>query len=484
MNQSNSQSDPPAGNHSAGETTPTGDRPQSFIARWGPGLLFLLAAAVGLVFQRPLATLARRAIPDPNTGREILYWRSPMDPSFRGDAPGKTPMGMDLVPVYADEGPPPAPVLVEPEIQEGEFTTAVVEHGPLVRSLSTIGTVAFAEPLVGDVTLKFEGWLEKLYADYEGQAIKQGEPLFEVYAPALIAAEEEFLIAQKYATGESTTRTLNAADNLRSARVKLRYLDMTDEQIDELAKQGTIQKTLKYHSPFSGIIVEKNAFAGTAIPEGKLLYRIADLSLVWVSVFVYETQIHCVHQGQAATLTLPELPGREFKGKVTFVYPYLDPKSRTAQVRLEFENPDLALMPDMFGHIQLEPHTMGEGLRVPRTAVMETGKRSLVYVALPQNRFEAREVRTGMELDNDQLEILSGLQPGERVVVTPDFLMDSESRIRLINRKFLPPPALKAPSRRTESSTHEGMPGMQHKPKSSSPAGESHDHPQSRSQSK
>ncbi len=416
---------------------------------------FLAALLVGLIWQDRVASIVRRAIPDPNRGRRILYWRSPMDPSIRSDSPGKTPMGMDLVPVYADEGPPPQPVTVDPEIQEQEYTIAVVRHGPLVRSLSTIGTVTFAEPLVGDVTLKFEGWLDKLYADYEGQSIQRGDPLFEVYSPALIAAEEEFLIAQKFAKGDGTTRTLNAADNLRSARVKLRYLDMTDEQIDELAKQGTVQKTLTYHSPFSGIIVEKHAFAGTAIPGGKLLYRIADLSRVWINVFVYENQIHCVHEGQGATLTLSELPGRQFKGKVTFVYPYLDPKSRTAQVRLEFDNPDLALMPDMFGHIRLEPHKMGEGISIPRWAVMETGKRSLVYVVREDNRFEPREVRTGMELDDDYLEILSGLQPGERVVLNPDFLMDSESRIRLINRKFVRPPKL-----RDGSSRHQAMPGM------------------------
>ena len=453
--------DPDAEDSVAGEPVPEAEGRAERVSRIVTWSVFLAALAAGAIFQRTLASVARRAIPDPNSGRKILYWRSPMDPSVRSDSPGKTAMGMELVPVYADEGPPPAPVTVAPEIQEREYATAVVRQGPLVRSLSTIGTVAFAEPLVGDVTLKFEGWLEKLYADYEGQSINKGDPLFDVYAPALIAAEQEFLIAKKFAAGQTTTRTLNAADNLKSARIKLRYLDMTDAQIDALAKRGSVAKTLTYHSPFSGVIVKKNAFAGTAVPSGTLLYRIADLSRVWVHVFVYENQIHCVHEGQGATLRLPELPGREFKGRVTFVYPYLDPKSRTAQVRLEFDNPDLALMPDMFGNVQLEPHVMGEGLSVPRSAIMVTGKRSLVYVAHPGNRFESREVRTGMELDGDQVEILSGLKPNERVVVTPDLLMDSESRIRSINRKFRPPrPPRSKTSPQKAMSGMKAMPGM------------------------
>ncbi len=428
--------------------------------------LFLIAFATGLLFGPPLARIAQRWIPDPNARREILYWRSPMDPSFRSDRPGKTPMGMDLVPVYADEGPPPRPVVIEPEIQEREFSVATVRQGPLVRSLSTIGTVSFAEPLVGDVTLKFEGWIEKLYADYEGQSIQKGDPLFEVYSPALIAAEEEYLISLKYSADSTTTRNPRAQDNTRSARIKLRYLDMTDEQIDALVKQGVVARTLKYHSPYTGIIVKKNAFVGTAMPAGKLLYRIADLSKVWVNVYVYENQIHCVEKDQGATLTLPELPGRQFRGRVTFIYPYLDPKSRTAQVRLEFENPDLALMPDMFGNVRFNPHVMGEGLSLPQTAIMETGKRSLVYVVLPGPRFEPREVRVGMELDHDRVEILDGVRAGERVVLHPDFLMDSESRIRLIHRKFAaPPPSSDASSARAT------MPGTHPSPQKQEEAG-------------
>jgi len=345
--------------------------------------------------------------------------------------------------------------MIQPEIQESEHTTVVVEAGPMIRSLETVSTVTFAEPLIGDVTLKMEGWMERLYVDYEGQTVTKGDPLVDVYAPDLFAAEEEFLISLKYAETAGASQTADAANNVQSARVKLLYLDMTNEQIDALARKGVVQETLTYYSPFSGIVVEKKVFEGKAIPAGHLLYRIADLSKVWVNVFVYENQIHCVYEGQKATLTLSELPDRRFEGTVVFVYPYLDPKSRTIKVRLEFENPDLMLMPDMFGRVKLEPHTMGQGLSVQRTAVMQTGKRNLVYIALPDNRFEPREIRTGMVLDGGKVEVLSGLEAGERVVTSPNFLLDSESRIRLMNRKFR---ALPMPER--DNAQHGTMPGM------------------------
>ncbi len=390
-----------------------------------------------------------------------------MDPGIRSDKPGKTPMGMELVPVYADEEPAKGPAIISPELQESEHTTTLVENGPLVRSLETLSTVSFAEPLIGEVTLKVEAWLEKLHVDYEGQTVKKGDPLFDVYAPALFAAEEEFLISLQYSQDPEKSTTLDAQENLAASRVKLRYLDMTDEQIDRLAEKGVVQKTVTYYSPFSGIVIEKKAFEGKAVPAGKTLYRIADLSKIWVNLFIYENQIHCVYEGQEATITLSELPGRVFRGKIVFIYPYLDPKSRTVKVRLEFENPDLLLMPDMFGRVQLEPHHMGDGLKVAESAVMQTGKRSLVYVALAGNRFEAREIRTGMELDHGMVEVLSGLKEGERVVAAPEFLLDSESRIRLIDRKFLPLPKFKRNGAATPD-MNATMPEMKGRSKNSS----------------
>ncbi|QDU74546.1 Cation efflux system protein CusB precursor [Bremerella volcania] len=443
-----------SGNEAA-EAVPPDAPARSSTHRTAMYLVFGIALFVGLLFEAIIVGAVKRILPDPNANREILYWQSPMDPSIRSDKPGKTAMGMDLVPVYADVEPSNGPVMIRPEIEESEHAIVTVERGPLVRSLESVSTVTFAEPLIGDVTLKMEGWLEELHVDYEGQTVKKGDALFDVYAPALFAAEEEFLTSLAYLKNPATSRTRFAEENVKSARQKLRYLDMTDKQIDELARKGVVQKTLTFYSPISGIVIEKKAFEGKSIPAGQLLYRIADLSKVWVNVSIYENQIHCVYKGQGATLTLSELPGRTFSGKVVYVYPYLDPKSRTVKVRLEFDNPNLLLMPDMFGRVKLEPHRMGQGLRIPQTAVMQTGMRNLVYVALPENRFEDREVRTGMELDGDLLEVLGGLKAGERIVASPNFLMDSESRIRLMNRKFAAPP-MPTPG---EAHQHK-MPGM------------------------
>ncbi|MFQ5730560.1 MAG: efflux RND transporter periplasmic adaptor subunit [Planctomycetaceae bacterium] len=401
---------------------------------------FGVAALCGFLFEQQLVRSIGSLIPDPNANRQILYWQSPMDPGYRSDGPGKSPMGMDLVPVYAGEETPQRSVVIAPEIQEREHTTALVEHGPLARTLDSVSTVTFSEPLIGDVTLKVDAWLEKLHVDYEGQTVRKGDLLFEVYAPDLVAAQETFLIALRaLKEAEKTTKLQPDSfekDNLRSARDNLRYLDVTDEQINRLERTGIVRKTLKFYSPFSGIVIKKQAYEGKSIPAGRLLYRIADLSKVWVNVFVYENQIHCVYEGQPATLTLSGLPGRTFRGKVLYIYPYLERKSRTVKVRLEFPNPDLFLMPDMFGRVRFGPHRMGVGLSVPENAVMQTGERSLVYIALPGNRFEPRVIKTGMEIDGNKLEVLSGLKAGERVILSPEFLMDSESRLRLVNRKY------------------------------------------------
>ncbi len=216
-------------------------------------------------------------------------------------------------------------------------------------------------------------------------------------------------------------------------------------------------ETVPFTSPFSGIVIEKKAFDGKFVPAGDLLYRIADLTKVWVYVYIFQDEVHCVYEGQAATLTLPELPGRTFDGKVVYVYPYLEPKIRAVKVRLEFDNPDLALKPEMYAHVDLAPHRMGDGLKVPQSALIDTGRRKLAYVARPDHMFEPREVTTGMSLDGDMIEILSGLREGEPVVTSSQFLLDSESRLRSINRKFEPPSPPPQPD-------HRNMPGMKNMP--------------------
>ena len=209
--------------------------------------------------------------------------------------------------------------------------------------------------------------------------------------------------------------------NVNMARQRLRFWDVTDQQIDELAQTGKVRKSLTFYSPFDGIVVEKHAFEGKFLPAGQLLYRVADLSKVWAYVFVYQNQIHCVYEGQGATLRLANLPGHTFQGKVVYIYPYLDPKNRAVKVRLEFDNPDLVLKPGMFADILLEPHKMGTGIKIPHTAILQTGERSLVYLSEPGNKFQAQEVTTGMELDGGMTAVLTGLKEGQQHRRGPQF---------------------------------------------------------------
>lgn len=409
---------------------------------WVWRLAFLIAVVSGLFYGDQILQGFKSLIPPPSANREVKYWVSPMNAHYRSDQPGKDQMGMDLIPVYAGEEPP-SPVMIRPNLQEENVTTERVRRGPLVRTVSTVSTVVYAEPLVGDVTLKVDAWLEKLHVDYEGQSVKRGDPLVDVYSPRLVATEEEYLTnLRALQAAKNASQEVQDLDreNLQAVRERLRFMDVSENQINELEKRRAVRKDLTFYSPYQGIVVEKHAFAGKYFPAGQLLYRIADLSKVWVYAYVYQNQIHCIQEGQEATLTVPELPGRTFHGKVLYVYPYLEPKIRAVKVRLEFDNPDLLLKPEMFTHVTFAPTHMGTGLSVPRNAVLDTGVRELVYLVLPDNQYAARQVKTGRELDGDRVEILSGLREGEEIVTSDSFLMDSESRLRSFDRKLQPLP--------------------------------------------
>jgi RND family efflux transporter MFP subunit len=409
--------------------------------RLGPWVLFLGAVLLGLWYQEPIARRFQSLIPPPPRGK-VLYWTSPHNPSVRADRPGKDAMGMDLVPVYAGQEPRRGPITIDPRLEEQDYTIAPVVEGPLARTIRTVSTVTYAEPLIHDVTLKVDAWLEKLHIDYVGQPVQKGERMLEVYAPDLVATEEELLRGLESWERAGRRPGDLSASNVEASRRRLRYWDVSADQIEAIERTRKMRKRITFRSPASGIVLEKQALQGKYVPAGQLLYRIADLSRIWVYGYVYPNQIHCVYEGQKATLTVPELPGRTFSGKVIYIYPYLDPKIRAVKMRLEFANPDLLLKPDMFTRVELEPHRMGVGLSVPRRAVLHTGVRELVYVAVSQGHFLPREIRTGMELDGERVEVLSGLEAGEQVVSPPDFLLDSESRLRLIDRKFEPAPKM------------------------------------------
>lgn len=375
--------------------------------------------------------------------RKVLYWRSSMDPAVVLDRPGLDSMGMELVPVYSEESAVPASgaIRIEPAtVQNMGIRTAQLVRGPLVRTIRTIGRVDYNEGLVTFINTKFEGWIEKLGVNETGQHVNRGQPLFDVYSPKLYSAQEEFLAAvrgQERVSGASDLVKQQARDLLEAARTKLKYLDVPDEHVERLEETGEARKTLTIRSPAAGIVTEKNALEGMYIDAGMKLYTIADLSRIWVYVDIYEYQLPWISIGQTATMSLPYLPGRAYTGKVVYIYPYLDERSRVIKVRLEFENPSLELKPGMFANVVLEARLQDDALLIPREAYIDTGKRQVAFQYLGEGRFMPREIQVGVESEDGRVQVLYGLDVGDTVVTSGQFLLDAESKLKEAAAKMM-----------------------------------------------
>ncbi len=367
--------------------------------------------------------------------RKILYWRAPMNPSEIYDKPGKSSMGMDLVPVYEDEVGG-SEIRIDPVVQQNmEVRTAKVKKGPLIHTIRTYGHITYDETRTGEVSPKVSGWLEKLYVNFTGDMVKKGQPLYEIYAPDLVAAQEEYLSAfRNFKSMGGRNITL-----LESARRRLKYFDVAETEIKEIEASGNVKKTILIRSPFTGVVTRKNAVEGAYIKAGTTVYKIADLSRVWVEAHIYEYELIRIKKGQKAQMTLPYLPGRVFNGRLSYVYPYLQQKTRDVVVRIEFENPGLELKPEMYADVKIETTGKGEGLIIPSEAVIRSGERDIVFVAKGDGKFSPRNTSLGMALDNGNVQILSGLARGELVVTSGQFLLDSESKLKEAVQKMMEP---------------------------------------------
>ena len=369
--------------------------------------------------------------------RKISYYKSTMNPGETSPQPGKDSMGMDLVPVYEGAANESQTIAIDPStIQTMGIRTAEVTRGPLRRVIRTVANVDYDETALADVTTKYKGWIEKLYVDATGALVNPGDPLFEIYAPELYSAQTEYLAALG---GESGTPSAEDHALLDSARTKLKFYDISDAQIAELEKTRTAKKTLTITAPISGFVVEKNIVAGQMVDAGMKLYRLADIGGVWVYAQVYEQDLSAVQLGQEATMTLSYLPDRKFRGRVTYVYPTVDEKTRTARVRMEFHNPGYFLKPGMFATVELVADIASSALLVPDSAVLRSGQKNTVFIALPGGKFEARTVALGFSAENNQDQVLSGLSEGERIVTSGQFMLDSESQLREAIQKMSNP---------------------------------------------
>ena len=376
--------------------------------------------------------------------KKIKYWVAPMDPAYIRNEPGKSPMGMDLIPVYEDDEEESAEgaIRIDPvTVQNIGVRTAVVERRPLSRTLRTVGLVAYDEKRVTQVQSKVEGWIEKLYIDFTGQPVKKDDILLEIYSPQLVSTQEEYLVALEFREkmGKSPYEEIAGGGEslLKSARKRLDYLDVPRHQIHELEKNRKIMKTLHIHSPNKGIVVNKHIQEGSYVKPGMPLYTIADISKVWVYADIYEYELPWVKVGQKVKMTLPYYPGKEFQGKVAYIYPYLEAKTRTVKVRLEFNNAGWELKPDMYANVVIESVVAESDIAVPSEAVIRSGERNVVVVALGSGKFLPMNVTLGVETGDGYYQILEGLGDGDEVVISAQFLIDSESRLKEAIAKIL-----------------------------------------------
>ena len=366
--------------------------------------------------------------------RKVKFYKSTMMPGEISQKPGKDSMGMDMVPVYEEEaGAADASIIsIDPvTVQNMGIRTAEVTRGPLRKIIRTVGVVDYDETALTDVTVKYKGWIEKLFVDSTGKEVKQGEPLFEIYSPDLVPAQNEYLIALGAGVGSQNLKA--------SALRKLKNFDVSADQIATLEKTHAIKKTLRVNAPRSGIVVEKMAVQGQMVDAGMKLYRLADLSLVWVQSQIYEQDLPAVKLGQEAEVTLTYLPDRKFVGRVTYIYPTLDEKTRTAKVRMEFHNPGLFLKPGMFAKVELKANLDKSALLVADSAVLRSGEKNTVFVALEGGKFEPRTVVIGARGEGNNYAVLKGLKEGERVVTSGQFMLDSESQLKEAIQKMTEP---------------------------------------------
>jgi RND family efflux transporter MFP subunit len=378
--------------------------------------------------------------------RKILYWYDPMNPTIHFDHPGKSPMmDMDLVPRYADEdGNNPNIVKVDPSmVQNFGVVIAPVERRILTRTIYTYGVVSPDEERIGDVNTRVSGWIEKLYFDYTGMSVKQGQQMAVIYSPDLITAEQEYLQAILFS--KMSNNTLTQSDQLiNSSRERLRFFGMSDREIDQLASTQKVIDRVVIYSPADGVIFEKNVFVGQKISAGQTLFRLVDLSRVWILADVFKIDLPYLKIGIPVTITFNE--NEKLTGKVDFIYPEVDATARSLKARIEVTNPHLKLKIGQYVNVAIHSPVSYDALSVPSQAVINTGLRKVVAVSLGDGKFEIRDVTLGAYADG-YYEVLDGLQEGENVVTSGQFLIDSDANLKSADAAMSGMPGMSTPAR-------------------------------------
>jgi Cu(I)/Ag(I) efflux system membrane fusion protein/cobalt-zinc-cadmium efflux system membrane fusion protein len=374
----------------------------------------------------------------PTVEREILYWQAPMDRTFIRDQPGKSPMGMDLIPVYADEAEalPDSGVRVRPDfLQNFTVRTDVVDRGAIPLDLRTIGIVTHNEERLVSVNTKFEGWIESAAFNTVGEYVEEGDLLFEIYSPQVFTTQREYLAALDYLRGLESGAYPDAAARARSlrdaARERLGYWDISDDQITELERSRDAARTLRIESPVSGFIVDKasDSLEGLRLTPGMTVFKLMDHTSVWVEVDFFEHQIRHLRIGQTAIIGVDAYPNQVWRGQIVLFSPAMDSETRTLRAYVEVANDDHRLRPQMYATVRIDTPAVSGVTRVPDQAILHSGERSVVIVRRDIDVFEPREIQIG-ENGGGYSEVLRGVTVGDVVVTSSQFLIDSESNLR------------------------------------------------------
>lgn len=370
-----------------------------------------------------------------NAAADTPKYISPMHPWITSDEPGQCPIcGMDLVPYDQFSGGGAGSIIeIDPVVvQNMGVRLAPVTRGDLQRNIRTVGIVAYEETTRTSINSKISGWVERLHVNQAGQEVRKGQLLLSIYSPDLVSAQEEYLMALRNAerlqhssiagVAESANRLLAAAEN------RLRFWDIAPREIERLRQTREVLRTLPLYAPFNGVVTEKMVNQGMFVDSGMELYQLADLSRIWVYADIYEYELPWIAQGMVAEVEIPQLR-KTIPGKVDLIYPYADGMTRTVKARIELTNADRQLRPDMFVTVRLQGRTVTDALLVPSEAVLNSGEQQRVFVALGEGKFEPRPVHMGLRGSNGQVEV-HGVHEGEQVVVSAQFMFDSESRLR------------------------------------------------------
>lgn len=364
--------------------------------------------------------------------RVVLYYRNPMGLPDTSPVPKKDSMGMDYVPVYADDEPAAGQLRISlDKVQKLGVRTEPVASRVLATTVRAVGRLQPDERRIVTVTTRFEGYIEKLLVNATGQPVKRGQPLMEVYSPELVSAQEEYLIARngRDSLRNGTAESVSGVDQLAEAALqRLRNWEISAAQLQRLQTEGTVTRTLTFYSPADGVVLEKTAQQGMRFMPGEMLYRIADLSTVWLIADVFEQDLSLVQPGQPVKISVDAYPEHAFSGEIAYIYPTVSPETRAAQVRVEMSNPLGLLKPDLYASLQLLA-TGDMALTVPDSAVIDSGTRQVVLVQRAEGLFEPREVTLGRRGDG-HAEVLQGVSAGEQVVVRANFLIDAESNLQ------------------------------------------------------